>query len=258
MSTINEGSNGLNGGGYLEFERPLARIEKQIEELEATQAATGRDMSDMIRTVRSELLTAKRRLYTELSAWETVQIARHPKRPLTPDYLRLMVRDFVELHGDKNFRDDRALITGLGRIGPHKAMFIGHNKGKDTKERIENCFGMAHPEGYRKALLKMKLAEKFGLPIVCLIDTAGAYPGIGAEERGIAYAIAVNLMEMARLKVRSSVWSSVRVVQAGHLASVSVIASPCSSTPITQSSLRRDAQRSSGSPPSTLRRRPLL
>lgn len=201
MSTINEGSSGLNGGGYLEFERPLARIEKQIEELEATQAATGRDMSDMIRTVRSELLTAKRRLYTELSAWETVQIARHPKRPLTPDYLRLMVRDFVELHGDKNFRDDRALITGLGRIGPHKAMFIGHNKGKDTKERIENCFGMAHPEGYRKALLKMKLAEKFGLPIVCLIDTAGAYPGIGAEERGIAYAIAVNLMEMARLKV---------------------------------------------------------
>lgn len=201
MSTISSALNGQNGGGYLEFERPLAKIEKQIEELEATQAATGRDMSDMIRTVRAELLSARRQLYSELSAWETVQVARHPKRPLTPDYLRLMVRDFVELHGDKNFRDDKAIITGLGRIGPHKAMFIGHNKGKDTKERIENCFGMAHPEGYRKALLKMRLAEKFGLPIVCLIDTAGAYPGIGAEERGIAYAIAVNLMEMARLKV---------------------------------------------------------
>ncbi len=201
MSTFTNGSNGLNGGGYLEFERPLARIEKQIEELESAQSATGRDLTDMIRTVRSELLTAKRKLYTELNAWETVQVARHPRRPLTPDYLGMMVRDFCELHGDRNFRDDRAIITGFGRIGPHKCMFIGHNKGKDTKERLENCFGMAHPEGYRKALAKMKLAEKFGVPVVCLIDTAGAYPGIGAEERGIAYAIAVNLMEMARLKV---------------------------------------------------------
>ncbi|RIK66962.1 MAG: acetyl-CoA carboxylase carboxyl transferase subunit alpha [Planctomycetota bacterium] len=200
MSTTS-GSTGLNGGGYLEFERPLAKIERQIEELEGTQAATGRDMSDMIRTVRAELLTAKRKLYAELSAWETVQVARHPKRPLTPDYLNMMVRDFCELHGDKNFRDDRAIITGFGRIGPHKCMFVGHNKGKDTKERLENCFGMAHPEGYRKALAKMKLAEKFNVPVVCLIDTAGAYPGIGAEERGIAHAIAVNLMEMARLKV---------------------------------------------------------
>ena len=201
MSTITNGSNGTNGGGYLEFERPLAKIEKQIEELESTQAVTGRDLSEMIRTVRSELLAAKRKLYADLNAWETVQVARHPRRPLTPDYLGLMVRDFCELHGDRNFRDDRAIITGFGRIGPHKCMFIGHNKGKDTKERLENCFGMAHPEGYRKALAKMKLAEKFGVPVVCLIDTAGAYPGIGAEERGIAYAIAVNLMEMARLKV---------------------------------------------------------
>jgi acetyl-CoA carboxylase carboxyl transferase subunit alpha len=128
-------------------------------------------------------------------------MARHPKRPLVPDYLNLIVRDFCELHGDRNFRDDRAIITGFGRIGNAKCLFVGHNKGKDTKERLENCFGMAHPEGYRKALAKMKLAEKFGVPVVCLIDTAGAYPGIGAEERGIAQAIAVNLMEMARLRV---------------------------------------------------------
>ncbi len=200
MSTTPNGSNGNNGIAYLEFERPLAKIEKQIEELEANQAVTGRDHSAMIRTVRAELLAERRKVYSRLTAWETVQMARHPKRPLTPDYLNLMVRDFCELHGDKNFRDDRAIITGFGRIGNHKCMFVGHNKGKDTKERIENCFGMAHPEGYRKALSKMKLAEKFGLPIVALIDTAGAYPGIGAEERGIAHAIAVNLMEMSRLR----------------------------------------------------------
>ena len=194
-------SNGNGAGGYLEFERPLAKLEKQLEELEATQAVSGRDLTATIRTVRAELAEARKHLYTNLDAWETVQMARHPKRPLVPDYLNLMVRDFCELHGDRNFRDDRAIITGLGRIGIHKAMFIGHNKGRNTKQRLENCFGMAHPEGYRKALAKMKLAEKFGLPIVCMIDTAGAYPGIGAEERGISTAIAVNMMEMARLRV---------------------------------------------------------
>ncbi len=187
--------------GYLEFERPLAKIENQIQELEASQALSGRDHSDTIRTVRSELQAARRKLYTNLDAWETVQMARHPKRPLAPDYLNLMVRDFCELHGDRSFRDDRAILTGLGRIGSFKCLFVGHNKGKDTKQRLENCFGMAHPEGYRKALAKMKLAEKFGLPVVCLIDTAGAYPGVGAEERGIASAIATNLKEMARLEV---------------------------------------------------------
>jgi acetyl-CoA carboxylase carboxyl transferase subunit alpha len=201
MSTAPTASGSNGGIAYLEFERPLEKIERQIEELEASQNVTGRDHSAMIRTVRAELLAARRKLYSNLDAWETVQMARHPKRPLTPDYLNLMVRDFVELHGDKNFRDDRAIITGFGRIGNLKCMFVGHNKGRDTKERLENCFGMAHPEGYRKALAKIKLAEKFGLPIVCLIDTAGAYPGIGAEERGIAHAIAVNMMEMARIKV---------------------------------------------------------
>ena len=201
MSTAPTASGSNGGIAYLEFERPLEKIERQVEELEASQNVTGRDHSAMIRTVRAELLAARRKLYSNLDAWETVQMARHPKRPLTPDYLNLMVRDFVELHGDKNFRDDRAIITGFGRIGNLKCMFVGHNKGRDTKERLENCFGMAHPEGYRKALAKIKLAEKFGLPIVCLIDTAGAYPGIGAEERGIAHAIAVNMMEMSRIKV---------------------------------------------------------
>lgn len=200
-TTPNSTTASSNGIAYLEFEKPLERIERQIEELEASQTVTGRDHSAMIRTVRGELLAARRKLYSNLDPWETVQMARHPKRPLTPDYLNLMVRDFVELRGDKNFRDDRAIITGFGRIGNLKCMFIGHNKGRDTKERLENCFGMAHPEGYRKALLKMRLAEKFGLPIVCLIDTAGAYPGIQSEERGIAHAIAVNLMEMPRIRV---------------------------------------------------------
>jgi len=190
-----------NNGSTLEFERPLVKIEKQIEELEASQPTTGRDHSATIQSMRTELQVARRKLYANLDAWETVQMARHPKRPLMPDYLNLMVRDFCELHGDRNFRDDRAMLTGFGRIGNFKCMFVGHSKGKDTKERLENCFGMAHPEGYRKALAKMKLAEKFNLPVVSLIDTAGAYPGIGAEERGVATAIAVNLMEMARLRV---------------------------------------------------------
>ena len=201
MSTIANVPNGLNGGDYLEFERPLAKIERQIEELEAGQGVTGRDHSAMIRRMRSELLATRRKLYSRLDAWETVQMARHPKRPLAPDYLNMMVRDFCELHGDRQFRDDRAIITGFGRIGSFKCMFVGHNKGRDTKERLENCFGMAHPEGYHKALAKMKLAEKFGVPIVCLIDTSGAYPGIGAEERGIAHAIAVSIQEMSRLRV---------------------------------------------------------
>jgi acetyl-CoA carboxylase carboxyl transferase subunit alpha len=201
MSTTPNGSTGTDRGGYLEFERPLAKIERQIEELEASQASSGRDHSAMIRAVRAELLAARRKLYSRLDPWEVVQMARHPKRPLVPDYLNMMVRDFCELHGDKDFRDDKAIITGFGRIGNFKCLFVGHNKGKDTKERLENCFGMAHPEGYRKALAKMRLAEKFNLPVVCLIDTAGAYPGIGAEERGIAYTIAVNLQEMSRLRV---------------------------------------------------------
>lgn len=185
----------------LDFEKPLVQIEKQIKELESQQFSTGRDNSAEIRRLRATLLSLMRKTYSNLSAWEKVQIARHPARPQSTDYIDMIVRDFCELHGDKLYRDDKAIITGFGRIANHKVMIIGHRKGKDLKEKMACFFGCAHPEGYRKALAKMRLAEKFKLPVVCLIDTPGAYPGIGAEERGIAHAIAVNLMEMARLKV---------------------------------------------------------
>jgi acetyl-CoA carboxylase carboxyl transferase subunit alpha len=153
-----------------------------------------------IKELRSRLEKMTKRLYAHLTPWETVLVARHPSRPLVTDYIKHMVRDFCELRGDRLFGDDRAMVTGFGRIGPHKVMLIGHNKGKDTQERIECNFGCAHPEGYRKALRMMQMAEKFGVPVVCLIDTQGAYPGVGAEERGISRAIAVNLMEMSRLR----------------------------------------------------------
>jgi len=191
-------SNGSNG--YLDFEKPLARIEREIADLEARQAETARDLSADIREMRARLLNMTRRTYSKLTAWETVQVARHPRRPLLRDYIDLIFKDFCELHGDRCFGDDRAIITGFARIGGTKVMLIGHHKGRDTNERLRCNFGCAHPEGYRKALLKMRIAEKFGLPIVCLIDTQGAYPGDGAEARGIAQAIAVNLMEMSRLR----------------------------------------------------------
>jgi acetyl-CoA carboxylase carboxyl transferase subunit alpha len=189
-----------NGGGYLEFEKSLLQIQQDLDTLQRQQEQTGSDLVDEIRRQRLRLLNQTRRLYGNLTPWETVLVARHPQRPLTPDYIPRICRDFAELHGDRLFSDDRAIISGFGRIGGHKVMLIGHNKGKDLKERIACNFGCAHPEGYRKALRRMKLAEKFGLPVVCLIDTQGAYPGVGAEERGIAHAIAVNLMEMSRLR----------------------------------------------------------
>ncbi len=192
-------SAAASANSYLEFEKPLHRIQCEIEQLEARQREDGRDFSSDIRQLRNRLKQMTKRLYTHLTAWETVLVARHPRRPLLPDYIERIVRDFVEIHGDRLFRDDRAIVTGFGRIGPHKVMLIGHNKGRDTRERIACNFGCAHPEGYRKALRAMNLAEKFGLPVVCLIDTQGAYPGIGAEERGISSAIAVNLREMSRL-----------------------------------------------------------
>ncbi len=192
--------NGVGVGGYLEFEKPLQRIQQDIAGLEREQQETGRDLTTEIEQQKARHQATLKRLYDGLTAWETVLVARHPKRPLSTDYLRLIFRDFAELHGDRAFGDDKAVITGFARIGGHKVMFVGHNKGKDVKERIACNFGCAHPEGYRKALHKMKLAEKYGLPVVCLIDTQGAYPGVGAEERGIAYAIATNLMEMCRLR----------------------------------------------------------
>src|SRR5947199_10393257 len=184
----------------LDFEQPRARLEQQIHELEALQAAKQTDYSKEIRQLRTNYTSLLRKTYDHLSAWETVQVARHPQRPLFRDYVDNVCREFRELHGDRHFGDDPAIVCGLARLAGHKVMLLGHHKGCDTKEKVRCYFGLAHPEGYRKALRCMKLAEKFGLPVVCLIDTAGAYPGIGAEERGQAESIARNLMEMSRLK----------------------------------------------------------
>lgn len=184
----------------LEFEKPLARLEQQIKELEGLQAAKGVDYTTELRQLRGNYTSLLRKTYDNLSAWETVQVARHPQRPLFKDYVEMICREFRELHGDRHFGDDRAIMCGLARMGGQKVMLIGHHKGRDTKEKVKCYFGLAHPEGYRKALRCMKMAEKFGLPIVTLIDTPGAYPGIGAEERGQAESIARSMMEMSRLK----------------------------------------------------------
>ena len=184
----------------LEFEKPLAKLEQQIQDLEALQAQKQLDYSKEIRQLRNNYTAMLRKTYDNLSAWETVQVARHPQRPLFKDYVEMICREFREIHGDRTFGDDKAILCGLARLGGHKVMLIGHHKGKDTKEKIACNFGLAHPEGYRKALRCMKLAEKYGLPVVTLVDTPGAYPGIGAEERGQAESIARNLMEMSRLR----------------------------------------------------------
>jgi len=188
-------------GGYLDFEQKIADLEQQVEELRKLGMKKGIDYSVEIRRLEKDRIAELRRTYSSLTAWQTVQVARHPQRPLLTDYLSLMVKDFRELHGDRCFGDDRAIVTGIGQIARNKVLIVGQNKGKTTKEKIACNFGCPNPEGYRKALAKMKFAEKFGLPIVTLIDTPGAYPGIGAEERGQAQAIAVNLAEMSRLKV---------------------------------------------------------
>ncbi len=184
----------------LDFEKPLAKFEQQISELEAMQASKQTDYSKELRQLRTNYTSLLRKTYDSLSAWETVQVARHPQRPMFRDYVDNTCREFRELHGDRVFGDDPAIICGLARFAGHKVMLLGHHKGRDTKEKVRCYFGLAHPEGYRKALRCMKLAEKFALPVVTLIDTAGAYPGIGAEERGQAESIARNLFEMSRLK----------------------------------------------------------
>ena len=193
-------ASGPNGAGCLEFEKPLAEMESQIEELQALQASKGIDTQPEIRQLRKNLVQLTSKIYSSLTAWEIVQVARHPRRPKLHDYLSMIVGDFRELHGDRLYGDDPAIMTGFGRIGREKIMLVGHNKGRDTKEKVACNFGCAQPEGYRKAMHKMRLAEKYGLPIVCLIDTPGAFPGIGAEERGQAEAIARNLMEMSALR----------------------------------------------------------
>jgi acetyl-CoA carboxylase carboxyl transferase subunit alpha len=184
----------------LDFEKPLAKLEQQIQEWEALQVSKGADYSKELRQLRNQYTSLLRKTYDKLSPWETVQLARHPQRPLFRDYVDMICREFRELHGDRHFGDDLAIKCGLARMAGHKVMLIGHYKGKDTKEKVQCYFGLAHPEGYRKALRCMKLAEKFGIPVVTLVDTAGAYPGIGAEERGQAESIARNMLEMSRLR----------------------------------------------------------
>ena len=182
----------------LDFEEPVAQIDQQIEVIEAKIDAEL--FADELRTMRQARESLLQKTYANLTPWQTVRVARHPQRPQTLDYVRMICRDWSELHGDRRFGDDAALITGFARIGSLKCLVVGHHKGRTTEERIKCRFGCANPEGYRKALLKMKLAEKFHLPIVTLIDTPGAYPGIDSEQRGQAEAIAVNLREMSRLR----------------------------------------------------------
>jgi acetyl-CoA carboxylase carboxyl transferase subunit alpha len=194
-------NNSLSNSEHLDFEEKVAHLDSQMNELRKLSSSKGIDYSSEIRKLQQQQVAELKRIYSNLTAWQTVQVARHPNRPLLSDYLNVMVKDFRELHGDRNFGDDRAIITGLGQIGREKVLIVGQNKGKTTKQKIACNFGCPNPEGYRKALAKMKFAEKFGIPIVTLIDTPGAYPGIGAEERGQAQAIAVNLNQMPRLKV---------------------------------------------------------
>jgi acetyl-CoA carboxylase carboxyl transferase subunit alpha len=194
-------SEGNRPAGYLDFERKVVELEQQVEELRKLGMRKGIDYSVEIRRLEKERIAELKRIYSSLTPWQTVQVARHPQRPILTDYLNLMVRDFRELHGDRCFGDDRAIVVGIGQIARSKVLIVGQNKGRTTKEKIACNFGCPNPEGYRKAVAKMRFAEKFGLPIVTLIDTPGAYPGIGAEERGQAQAIAVNLTEMSRLKV---------------------------------------------------------
>jgi acetyl-CoA carboxylase carboxyl transferase subunit alpha len=185
----------------LEFEKPFAKLEEQIRTMEEDQQKRGVDLSVEIREIRKSLTAMIRKKYSALTPWEIVQVARHPDRPQTVDYVDAFVKDFKEIHGDRFFRDDLAVLCGLGRIAGEKVMIVGHRKGRDTREKVACFFGCAHPEGYRKAMRCMRMAEKYNLPVVSFIDTQGAYPGIGAEERGIAEAIAVNMREMSMLRV---------------------------------------------------------
>jgi acetyl-CoA carboxylase carboxyl transferase subunit alpha len=194
-------NSNLSNSNHLDFEETVAHLDSQMSELRKLSSAKGIDYSSEIRKLQQQQVAELKRIYSNLTAWQTVQVARHPNRPLLSDYLTVMVKDFRELHGDRCFSDDRAIVTGLGQIGRERVLIVGQDKGKTTKQKIACNFGCPNPEGYRKALAKMKFAEKFGIPIVTLIDTPGAYPGIGAEERGQAQAIAVNLNQMPRLKV---------------------------------------------------------
>lgn len=188
---------------HLDFEKPILELQRKLEELKKHPEthSMGISFEEEISLIEKKIEETRKQIFTNLTPWQRVQLARHPKRPFTLDYLKAAFSDFSELHGDRLYSDDRAVVGGFAKLGNHRVMVIGTQKGRDTKENILRNFGSAHPEGYRKALRLMRMAEKFGLPIITLIDTAGAYPGIGAEERHIAEAIAVNLREMMLIEV---------------------------------------------------------
>jgi acetyl-CoA carboxylase carboxyl transferase subunit alpha len=186
---------------FLDFEQPISELEGKIEQLQAMQGSESADVSKEVAQLQEKSLALTKEIYSKLTPWQISQVSRHPQRPYTLDYIQHLFTDFEELHGDRAFADDPAIVGGLARFNGQSVMVIGHQKGRDTKERQYRNFGMPRPEGYRKALRLMKLAEKFGMPIMTFVDTPGAYPGIGAEERGQSEAIGRNLYEMAQLRV---------------------------------------------------------
>lgn len=186
---------------WLEFEKPIVELERKIEDLRAFADKEQLEFSDELKKLEAKAEKLRTEIYSSLTAWQRVQLARHPRRPYTLDYVNALFTDFQELHGDRLFADDKAIVAGLARFEGRPVAIIGHQKGRNTKENLSRNFGMPHPEGYRKALRVMQLAEKFGAPVITFVDTPGAFPGIGAEERGQAEAIARNLREMSRFKV---------------------------------------------------------
>jgi acetyl-CoA carboxylase carboxyl transferase subunit alpha len=187
---------------YLDFEQPISELQSKIDELtELHNGVDQLDVSDELKKLKKKLNDLNKSIYSKLTPWQVAQVARHPQRPYTLDYVQGLFTEFVELHGDRAFADDKALVCGLAKFNGQSCMVIGHQKGRDTKEKVARNWGMPRPEGYRKALRAMKLADKFGLPIFTFIDTPGAYPGVDAEERGQSEAIGRNLFEMAQMKV---------------------------------------------------------
>ncbi len=189
------------GGFYLEFEKPIIELEKKIREMKEFSSDGGVELNSEIISLERKLEKLQSEIFSKLSRWQRVQLARHPKRPYTLDYIQLIFSDWIEIHGDRGFADDRAVITGFAKLEGEKVLIVGQQKGRDTKQKLERNFGMMHPEGYRKALRLMRTAARFGRPIVIFIDTPGAFPGVEAEERGQAEAIARNILEMFKLTV---------------------------------------------------------
>ncbi len=185
----------------LDFEKPIYELEKKIEEFRQLSASEGIDLSDEIARLEKKVKKLREETFSNLSAWKIVQLSRHPERPYTYDYIYLISNEFVEIHGDRRFKDDTAIVSGIGLLNDQRVVFIGEQKGRGSKDRVLRNFGMPHPEGYRKAMRAMDIAQKFGIPIVTFIDTPGAYPGIGAEERGQAEAISESILKLAGITV---------------------------------------------------------